>query len=753
MADRTIVTDLIGHDRMSRPFDTAGNSAIRNSKKLQTFGDKSIDVSGKVGGLSKTLIKGSAVIGSFAAASVGGVHATAALAGGILSLGGAAAALPAAAAGAGVALGVVKLAVMGLADAFEASADDPEAYAEALDKMAPAAAKATKQAVALKPALWGVQQSVQGGFFRAWQDDITPLAGKWLPMLRVQLAGIASEMGEGVDQLTNWAKGKGPLHQVDHFLGNIRTTTRALAPSLTNLTSGMLNFITAGSDGLPRMATAFTRLTDRFDNWTGELADSGELQEWVDGGIESFKQLMSVGSAAGRIIGGIFSASSGTGGGGLEVLAETLDKIADKVNEPAFQGGLEQVFRSFGKAADYVSDQLPLVGDALVALAPAFSDIVEGGGALFGGTLKAAAEAAIVLAPTINAITSALVPLAPILGPLLPYLFLASKAFTALKIARTAAEGTKLLGGSLKALNMVAKMTLFGRIATIVLLVGTALVTAYKNSETFRNVVNEAFAAVGTVVLTFVGTAIRAFATLVDVWLGAAGIIIGAAEKAFGWIPGLGDKLKTGKKAFDSFADGVQSSFDDAIEKTDEWKENLNRMPKVARLKGDITDLSKKIADGKAKLKTVPKEKRAALKADIAQWQRQLRRARDDMAKVRGKTVTLTVIRRDLATHQGRTADEYRAEGGPVTKGRSYIVGEKRPELFVPTENGVIIPRVSPSMHRAAEMGGSTVHITNHLTVVAPNGDARTLVKTLEDALDELTASGYRSPNLVLKSA
>lgn len=39
-----------------------------------------------------------------------------------------------------------------------------------------------------------------------------------------------------------------------------------------------------------------------------------------------------------------------------------------------------------------------------------------------------------------------------------------------------------------------------------------------------------------------------------------------------------------------------------------------------------------------------------------------------------------------------------RAGGGPVTKGQSYIVGEKRPEVFVPNQNGVIIPRVPTNM-------------------------------------------------------
>jgi hypothetical protein len=35
-----------------------------------------------------------------------------------------------------------------------------------------------------------------------------------------------------------------------------------------------------------------------------------------------------------------------------------------------------------------------------------------------------------------------------------------------------------------------------------------------------------------------------------------------------------------------------------------------------------------------------------------------------------------------------------RASGGPVSAGRPYIVGEKRPELFVPSQSGSIVPRI-----------------------------------------------------------
>lgn len=49
-----------------------------------------------------------------------------------------------------------------------------------------------------------------------------------------------------------------------------------------------------------------------------------------------------------------------------------------------------------------------------------------------------------------------------------------------------------------------------------------------------------------------------------------------------------------------------------------------------------------------------------------------------------------------------------RANGGPVKSGVPYIVGEKRPELFVPSQNGSIVPKVP-------NMGGNTfVNIENN---------------------------------------
>lgn len=51
----------------------------------------------------------------------------------------------------------------------------------------------------------------------------------------------------------------------------------------------------------------------------------------------------------------------------------------------------------------------------------------------------------------------------------------------------------------------------------------------------------------------------------------------------------------------------------------------------------------------------------------------------------------------------------YREKGGPVSAGKAYVVGEKRPELFVPNTSGSIVPDLrgisGPSMS-SRSLGG-----------------------------------------------
>jgi hypothetical protein len=76
----------------------------------------------------------------------------------------------------------------------------------------------------------------------------------------------------------------------------------------------------------------------------------------------------------------------------------------------------------------------------------------------------------------------------------------------------------------------------------------------------------------------------------------------------------------------------------------------------------------------------------------------------------------------------------FRAEGGSVSAGKSYVVGERGAEMFVPSSNGTIVPN--------GGMGGSTFNITVNGAIDA-EGTARTIV----DVLNRSNARGTLGAN------
>ncbi len=85
----------------------------------------------------------------------------------------------------------------------------------------------------------------------------------------------------------------------------------------------------------------------------------------------------------------------------------------------------------------------------------------------------------------------------------------------------------------------------------------------------------------------------------------------------------------------------------------------------------------------------------------------------------------------------GVNAAPPRAEGGPVSAGMPYTVGEKGPELFVPQANGSIVPN--------GAAGGTT--IVQHIYITQPLGTPQQLAAAINAAQgSRLKAIGVRLP-------
>lgn len=71
----------------------------------------------------------------------------------------------------------------------------------------------------------------------------------------------------------------------------------------------------------------------------------------------------------------------------------------------------------------------------------------------------------------------------------------------------------------------------------------------------------------------------------------------------------------------------------------------------------------------------------------------------------------------------------FRASGGPVRKGQPYIVGERKAELFVPDQNGRIVPQVPnpPKLPDASQMRGGLGGLSiDARTTIQASGNAQT---------------------------
>lgn len=134
-------------------------------------------------------------------------------------------------------------------------------------------------------------------------------------------------------------------------------------------------------------------------------------------------------------------------------------------------------------------------------------------------------------------------------------------------------------------------------------------------------------------------TILRGLAQMVDGALLGFGILLDAAVAAFGWVPGIGDKLKSANTAFDGMREVAVNA--------------LNT---------------------------------AAAQADVL------------AGKLDGLTVTrrVTVDYQEIGGLNPRQADrKERRLGGPVAAGEPYIVGDGGvPEVFVPSRRGTIVPKV-----------------------------------------------------------
>ncbi|MGW7085012.1 PspA/IM30 family protein [Streptomyces sp. NPDC054871] len=161
----------------------------------------------------------------------------------------------------------------------------------------------------------------------------------------------------------------------------------------------------------------------------------------------------------------------------------------------------------------------------------------------------------------------------------------------------------------------------------------------------------------------------EASAALTELARKTEGSVTAARESGRSWTYAKG-QYDRGRAALIRSADAMGLTRGQAVRLADQILKTPN---KTAYLKGNLQDLQGKLAAAKQKLRTVPDSRKAQVRAEIAQLQRQIRAAKGAIASVRGKSVTITTHYR-ITGHKSIPSGTYLGS----TAGRSWRGGHIR---------------------------------------------------------------------------
>lgn len=183
-------------------------------------------------------------------------------------------------------------------------------------------------------------------------------------------------------------------------VGGMAQLFKPLSESFAIASEGAAPFMEAmvrlgavGGEYLPRMAAAFTEVSNAFLNWVVQAQETGRINEIIDRGITNAKLFGGILVDVAGIINGVAKAAEAAGGGGLQGLAAAFDAINKAVNGPLMQGVLTTVFEGAFAGMKNLTPGLSSLAGAFEQLAPTISRSMEKAGAVVSILLDGIAQA------------------------------------------------------------------------------------------------------------------------------------------------------------------------------------------------------------------------------------------------------------------------------------------------------------------------------------------------------------------------
>lgn len=411
----------------------------------------------------------------------------------------------------------------------------------------------TIAAVGLAPALIPATASVVG-LTAALSSPILAAAGGLAGFIGVAAVAVSKteavnkqiqQLSKQAETTSNMVDAKRYQAQADALINSLSVPQKALLTAQSTVSKAFGSLMRSSGPAI------FTPLVTGLNLVAGVLPKVAPLINAVSGALDTVLTRIDNSVKSGSLDKtiGFFSAMAGPSITGLATILGNIAKGFLSMAEASsglgssLLGALQRMTAGFANIGqsngfksfiDYVQQVGPQVAHTIGAIAGAGANIVHALSPLGGPALAGITGIAHVLGsmnPTVLGL------IASSIGGIVIGL-------KAMGIVTSLTKATKSFAEALAAMDVAMDANIVGAIVIGVTALGAALIYAWTKSEKFR---------------TIVVTGIKAVA---DAFLTVASVILKGADKAFGWIPGLGGKLDGAVKAVDSFKDSVNAKLD-----------------------------------------------------------------------------------------------------------------------------------------------------------------------------------------------
>jgi phage-related protein len=378
-------------EQTQRKLDDVGNNSTKTDSAFSRLGSTSHFLSGhlgslggQLGGMASGMVSmgakaglAGAALGSFALAGISAVSSTASLLAALAPAVGIVAALPGAIAGGVAIMGTLKLALVGVGDAFKAAlSGNPEKFAKAIEKLSPAARAVATELRDAAPQFHAFQQAAQDAFFQPLVGSIQAFATALQP-LGPYVKTLAGEMGNWAKEFVTFGSSTKTINQLSDILGTVRLSLRSLRSDIQPIAAGFLNLASVGATFIGTLVPGIADAGVKFGAWLTKISESGQAMQWMNNALLVFKQLGAIAKDLGGILNGVFKAMSAAGSGALGIIGQVLDGMNKWVNSTEGANALVSVFTTLRAIGQAFIPVLTAVLTVIGKVAPAIGKLAE----------------------------------------------------------------------------------------------------------------------------------------------------------------------------------------------------------------------------------------------------------------------------------------------------------------------------------------------------------------------------------------